>query len=239
MKRQQEKQKPPAFDQYANHYSALIRDPIRDRFASNGRFFFERKIQIIRQFFQRNGVRTESLDWLDVGCGQGDLLRLGRPYFKSAAGCDPSQEMLKSCEDLAVRHQSSMDSLPFDDGIFGFISVVCVYHHVPIERRHLLTTEALRVLKPGGTLCIIEHNPWNPVTKRIVSRSPVDEDAHLIRPNEAKRLLSSAGCKSFQTQFFLLFPERLHRFTRPVEDALRAFPFGGQYAVFCKSGMAA
>ena len=238
MKPQQRKQKPPAFDDYATNYSTLIRDPIRDRFASAGGFFFERKLQIIRRFFQRGGVQTKGLDWLDIGCGQGDLLRHGRGYFRSAAGCDPSQGMLNFCQDLDVRHQLSMDSLPFGDGVCDFVTAVCVYHHVPVELRPKLTAEALRVLKPGGTLCIIEHNPWNPVTKLIVSRALVDKDAHLLSPGETKRLLSAAGCKIFQTQFFLLFPELLHRFTRPIEDALRVFPLGGQYAVFGNSGTA-
>src|SRR5262245_11208640 len=122
MKRQQEKQKPLAFDEYATNYDALIRDPIRDRFASGRRFFSERKIEVIRQFFQGRAVRTETLDWVDIGCGQGDLLRLGRPYFKSAGGCDSSSGMLSSCQDLEVRQQLSMDTLPFADGICDFVT---------------------------------------------------------------------------------------------------------------------
>src|SRR2546428_11662842 len=230
MNRQEEK--PRAFDAYAKDYATLIQDPIRDKFASSSRFFFERKIEIVQGFFQRSSMQTEKLDWLDIGCGQGDLLRLGRPYFKSAAGCDPSQGMLESCRDLEVRQQSSADCLPFDRAAFDFVTAVCVYHHLPLEHRSLLTAEAVRVLRPGGTFCVIEHNPWNPVTKLIVSRTPVDADARLLTANETGRLLSSAGCKVLETQFFLLFPERLHRFSRPLEEALRVFPFGGQYAIF-------
>jgi hypothetical protein len=81
-------------------------------------------------------------------------------------------------------------------------------------------------------LCIVEHNPWNPVTKLIVSRTPVDADAQLLTAAEAGRLLAQAGCAALETRFFLLFPERLHRFTRSIEDSFRAMPFGGQYAVF-------
>src|SRR5947208_3084697 len=132
MKPQQEKH--PEFDRYATDYPALIQHPIRNRFGQD-RFFFERKMEIISRFFGRIGVQTRRLEWLDVGCGQGDLLRLGAPFFKSAAGCDPSQQMLKSCEDLRVRHQPAMDALPFDSATFDFISAMCVYHHVPVERR--------------------------------------------------------------------------------------------------------
>src|SRR5262249_46918814 len=149
-------------------------------FASGTRFFFERKIQVVRDFFSRAGVDTRELAWLDVGCGQGDLLRCGQGYFKVAMGCDPSQEMLKSCEGLQVRHQTELEKLPFADGSFDLVSAVCVYHHIPPDRRGLMTAETLRVLKPGGIFCIIEHNPFNPATRLIVSRTPIDADASLL-----------------------------------------------------------
>jgi SAM-dependent methyltransferase len=229
-------EKPPAFDDYASDYAALIRDPLREKFADGNQFFFQRKVEVILAFFRRTGIRTENADWVDIGCGQGDLLRAGSRYFKSAAGCDPSKGMLKACNDLDVRHQTSMDSLPFADRSKDFVTAVCVYHHVPLDRRQVLTAEAARVLKPGGAFCIIEHNPWNPMTRLIVSRTPVDADARLLAAREAASLLSSAGLAFVETQFFLLFPERLHRFTRPLEDALRRLPLGGQYAVFGNSG---
>src|SRR5579863_7248051 len=92
MKPQQEK--PARFDGYADDYAALIRDPIRDKFAAGSAFFFERKIQVIRDFLARAAIDSRALSWLDIGCGQGDLLRAGKQYFKDAAGCDPSHGML-------------------------------------------------------------------------------------------------------------------------------------------------
>src|SRR5215467_7951169 len=101
--------KPTTFDDYASNYETLIHDPIRDKFASGNRFFFERKIQIVRDFFKRAGVDAREMSWLDVGCGQGDFLRCGLHSFKSAMGCDPSIEMLKSCEGLEVRQQTKLE----------------------------------------------------------------------------------------------------------------------------------
>ena len=231
MKPQQEK--PSTFDDYADDYAALIRDPIRDQFASGGRFFFERKIHVIRDFFRWAGIDTHALAWLDVGCGQGDLLRLGKPHFKSAAGCDPSNGMLKACPDLNVRHQPVPEALPYDDQSFDFVTAVCVYHHVPRDRRTFLTAEAFRVLKPKGIFSIIEHNPYNPVTRLIVSRTPVDADAQLLTTKETKRLLSTSISQVLANRYFLFLPERL-RFLTPIEDRMRAMPFGGQYAVFAQ-----
>jgi SAM-dependent methyltransferase len=225
---------PPQFDAYASGYEDLLRDPLRVKFTSSNEFFFERKIQVIREFYQKIGVSTDNLSWLDAGCGQGDLLRAGHRYFKSAAGCDPSEGMLQSCSQFEVRHQSSESSLPFEDSSFDFITAVCVYHHVPEERRLALTLELKRLLKPRGILCVIEHNPLNPITRLIVSRSPVDKDADLLRLSQAKRMLSSARTKVLASTYFLVFPATLHRQFAAIERRLSSFPVGGQYAVFAQ-----
>jgi len=226
--------KPTTFDDYASTYETLISDPIRDRFASRSRFFFERKIQIVRDFFNRAGIDTRELSWLDAGCGQGDLLRCGLGYFKTAMGCDPSKEMLKSCEGLQVRHQVESEKLPFADGSFDLVSAVCVYHHIAPDRRGLMTIELLRVLKPGGILCIIEHNPFNPITRLIVSRTPVDADASLVTAGQSERMVSNAGGSLMGRRYFLLLPEPIYRFAGPAENLIGRFPLGGQYAVFAR-----
>lgn len=228
-----QREKPTTFDGYAEDYAALIRDPIRDKFAAGTAFFFERKIQIIRDFLNRAAVDSRALSWLDIGCGQGDLLRLGKPYFKHAAGCDPSHGMLKFCSDLNVRLQPVSEALPYDTGTFDFVTAVCVYHHVPPARRSLLTGEAFRVLKPGGIFCIIEHNPINPVTRLIVSRTPVDADAQLLSAHATRLILSTPASKVVASRYFLFFPERL-KFLVGIEASLSVLPLGGQYAVFAQ-----
>jgi SAM-dependent methyltransferase len=220
------------FDTYAESYADLIRDPIRERFASTSRFFAERKLEIIQDFCSRTGTDTRKLDWLDVGCGQGELLRLGRPYFRTASGCDPSKGMLEYCSGLNIRHQPSIDVLPFDDNCYDFVTVVCVYHHVPVDRRLPLTQEVLRLLRPEGILCVIEHNPWNPVTRWIVSRTPVDADAQLLSAVRARRLLSAAGITVRDSRFFLLLPEQLYKHFSTVEILLGSVPLGGQFVLF-------
>jgi SAM-dependent methyltransferase len=232
MKPRQEK--PTAFDDFAGNYAELIKDPIRDKFAATSDFFFERKIQVILRFFRKAGIQPEKLDWLDIGCGQGNMLRAGLPFFKSAAGCDPSKGMLQACTGLKVRAQESLDKLPFADASFDFITTVCVYHHVPYAERRRLTIESLRVLKPAGTFCIIEHNPWNIGTRVIVSRTPVDADAKLLNPPETRRLLAQAGTRILGTRYFLLFPQTIYSCFGPVEVALQSVPLGGQYAVFAE-----
>jgi SAM-dependent methyltransferase len=229
MKQQQEKR---GFDAYSAEYAALIRDPIREKFAASNRFFFERKLDVIRSFYRRRGVETRKLSWLDIGCGQGDMLRVSKSYFGSAVGCDPSEGMLQSCGDLDVRRQPSEDLLPFENHTFDFVTAICVYHHIPNDRRAAFTAEALRLVKPHGIFCVIEHNPLNPVTRLIVSRTPVDAGAHLLTAGRTRRLLSAAGANVLETRYFLLLPQPVYRYFGRLEDWLMRVPAAGQYSVF-------
>lgn len=219
------------FDDYASRYVELLRDPIRDCFAPDRRFFFERKMILLRDALRRLGRVPRSLGWLDIGCGQGDLLRLGQQEFAEATGCDPSSRMLEACAGINVRLQRDPTKIPFDDSRFDLVTAVCVYHHVEPAQRATLTGEAVRVLKPGGIFAAIEHNPLNPVTRLIVARTPVDSDAHLLSARSLRRFLSIAGMQPVETRYFLYAPERLYsRFAR-IEDLLSWLPLGGQYAV--------
>jgi hypothetical protein len=46
---------PAEFDGYAADYEALLRDPI-DTFAASRAFFFERKLDVLRRFYDRHGI---------------------------------------------------------------------------------------------------------------------------------------------------------------------------------------
>jgi hypothetical protein len=105
---------------------------------------------------------------------------------------------------------------------------------VDLADRPALTADVGRVLKPGGFVCIIEHNPFNPVTQLIVSRHPNDTHAHLLTASASQRLARAAQLEILATRYFLFFPERLYSALAAAEAKLSSFPLGGQYAVFCR-----
>lgn len=94
---------------------------------------------------------------LEVGCGTGAVTRLlaRRPGVAEAIGVDPSSVFVAKAGELAAGldnasfEEGDGRALRFGDG--GFDMVVChtVLCHVPEPERVL--TEALRVLRPGGT----------------------------------------------------------------------------------------
>jgi SAM-dependent methyltransferase len=187
---------------------------------------------LIQDYFRRRSLRSKDLCWLDVGCGKGELLRLGKAHFRASMGCDPSAEMLSQCGDLRVSHQPEPTRLPFDDQSFDFVTAACVYHHLVQGERVALTREARRVLRPGGLFVIFEHNPWNPATRLVVSRAPVDSNAVLLRARESRGLMRAAGLVPLDTLYYLYLPQRLFEFAGKLERLLTGVPFGGQYAVF-------
>ncbi len=225
---------PAEFDRYAAEgYSKILLDPIRGRFAG-AEFYFRRKLILLREFCRQRSIRTENADWLDVGCGDGGLLKMGQPYFRSVAGCDISEGMLQECAGLDVKHQDSARRVPFEDASFDVVTMVCVYHHVDLADRSALTADVSRVLKPEGLLCVIEHNPFNPVTQLVVWRHPVDTHAHLLTAGKVRRLAQTEQLEILATRYFLFFPERFYSALAATEATLSSLPLGGQYAVFCR-----
>ena len=125
--------------------------------------------------------------------------------------------------------------LPFDDKSMDFVTAICVYHHVHGTDRTGLTQEIARVLKPGGLCCVIEHNPWNPVTRSIVKRCAVDADAELLSAPQVGSIFTASAFEHLKTTYFLYFPEWLFNRCGPLEVALSNLPFGGQYAFLARS----
>src|SRR5205823_5259609 len=101
---------------------------------------------------------------------------------------------------LNVVLQPEPDRLPFGDASIDWVTAVCIYHHVPQPDRAALTTEARRVLRPGGIFAIIEHNPLNPAVQLIVRRTPVDEHAELLTAGCARRMARRAGFRVLETR---------------------------------------
>jgi SAM-dependent methyltransferase len=222
------------FDRYAQNYEQLLCDSLRDRFAQNSEFYHARKWKLISDFLQKHSIPYGKLSWLDIGCGKGELLRYGRARFDRVVGCDPSAEMVRGVGGMEVYLQNVPDALPFPDDSFDFATAVCVYHHVDEAARMPLTREIRRILRPNGIFCMIEHNPFNPLTRLIVNRCPVDVDAHLVTARRSKRYISEAGLQHVELQYFLYLPQKYFERIGGVERIFRRLPLGGQYAAFAR-----
>jgi SAM-dependent methyltransferase len=222
------------FDAYARDYQRLLDESVRISGYDPG-YFDEYKIQEICGFLRPRGLDRGRLRFLDFGCGIG---RSERPIRRQLPGAvvyaaDPSRESIEmaksSNKDLTNVFFSSMEDLqiPFD-GEFDVILVANVLHH--IERGdHVPVLRQLKSrLSADGHIFIFEHNPFNPLTVRVVRACPFDEDAVLLSPVYTRRILTEAGFAWSTVRFTLFFP-RILSFLRPLEKWLRKLPMGAQY----------
>ena len=90
----------------------------------------------------------------------------------------------------------------------------------------MFTWELRRVVKPGGVALIFEHNPYNFLTRRVVSSCIFDKDAILLKPRETRELFQGAGFRRSRSATFLRFRRE------PGTSSDRLFgrlPLGAQY----------
>ncbi|QKV20704.1 class I SAM-dependent methyltransferase [Oricola thermophila] len=174
---------------------------------------------------------VDALAYLDVGCGVGSFHPYVAGRFAQVSGCDVSGESIEKAKaaNPEVAYQAyDGGRLPYGDRQFDVLTAICVVHHVPPSDWPDFFSELRRVLKPGGIACIIEHNPFNPLTRLAVARCPFDEDAVLLSPRRTRGLLAGAGFSALSTRQFLFLPWE-NRVAVAVERALARVPLGAQY----------
>ena len=85
-----------------------------------------------------------------------------------------------------------------------------------------------RVLVPGGTMVIIEHNPYNPVTRFVVNRCEFDRDAELLSMSLTKNLLQAANFEKVDCGYFYTIPP-INPTMSLIDSWFSEIPLGAQY----------
>jgi ubiquinone/menaquinone biosynthesis C-methylase UbiE len=98
---------------------------------------------------------------LDVGCGDGGVSRLLRHRVGDVVAIDVERSELWDDEDGLSFSVANAEELPFADREFDLIHSKDSLHHMEDPDRAV--QEYRRVLKPGGTVLIVESNRYNPV----------------------------------------------------------------------------
>jgi len=215
------------FDKYTDNYNELLREGT-GFFSSSEEYFARYKVELVREALGSQPVTRI----LEYGCGIGRNIPYLQAAFPAAEiiGTDISEASLATAaaENKGVRFEVEAPGL--DLGKFDLIFVAGVYHHIPRAER-LPATELLATrLQTQGSACVFEHNPFNPVTRRIVDTCPYDADAVLLKPSELRGLFGQAGLAVRSSAYCLFVPPRL-AWLSPVEKHLGWLPLGGQYWV--------
>ena len=230
MAQSNEHAKPTEFDAYRGSYSQTVNDAIA--FSGLKVDYFTRvKASYLLDLVADTVVDPGKARLLDVGCGVGNF----HPLLGGSVGSLSGVDVSSGCLEEAARANPSVDyrhfdgtQLPFDDDSFDVAFAVCVFHHIPLDQRAALARDVRRVLRPGGSFVIFEHNPWNPLTRWVVDRCPFDADAVLLPPADAEQLLGGAGFSALSTQHILTVPPS-GSMLRGLDRLAGRLPFGAQY----------
>jgi ubiquinone/menaquinone biosynthesis C-methylase UbiE len=221
------------FDKFADEYHVLHQKNIRLSGEST-EFFAEYKIRDVFELITNQAHDPQQI--LDFGAGIGTSIPHFLRFFPDASlTClDVSEKSLEvgrsRFSDLATFQSFDGKRIHCPDNTFDLVFAACVFHHIPHSAHFGLLREWLRVIKPGGTAVIFEHNPLNPLTVNAVNTCPFDENAELIRGTLLRKEMQKAGFQSVGLRYRLFVPGAL-RALRPLERWLHWCPLGAQYFV--------
>lgn len=223
------------FDVFAENYESVLNKSI-GRYGGNSLYYAEKRIGEIRRYYRHAG-QVKPSKVMEFGCGTGKHLELLRSLFPSAElfGVDVSPRVLevarnRSISNCSVFHYDGL-CLPSDVKNVDLVVVINVFHHIPRDL-HLQTLELLySTMKKGAILCLFEHNPANPLTRKIVRDCPMDVGVELLSSGYTRTTLTKGKWKDIETRFILFFPPLLSMGSS-LERFMFWIPLGAQYAVF-------
>jgi 2-polyprenyl-3-methyl-5-hydroxy-6-metoxy-1,4-benzoquinol methylase len=213
------------FDDYAADYEDILRKQLAF-FSKDRGYFSAYKVDIAADICRISPTRI-----VDFGCGIGLILPHLANRFPNAQiyATDLSMKSLeyvrRTYPNIQVLSDDQLDGCTFD-----LIFISAVFHHISAAQRRLVMKRLAELLTETGMLCIFDHNPYNPVTRHLVSTCPFDADAELITARRMKALVNDTGLHISHSGYCLFFPQLL-KWLRPLEKALAWLPLGGQYFV--------
>ena len=219
------------FDAFADNYEQKFQDAL-GVFAEESNYFARYKIDLLAHLVGNSEIKSI----LDYGSGIGAAIPHLRNSFPDSQiwATDIS---LTSLHNLRQRFEYT-ETVPLSElpkQYFDLIFVSCVFHHIPEESQQEAMDLLFETLSPTGQLCIFEHNPYNPVTRRIVSNCEFDKGVILLSRKSVRELVeTSKRYRITKSGYCLFFPSFLKKLSF-IEKFLRRLPLGGQHFVLLKT----
>ncbi len=213
------------FDEVADTYADQLETAL-GAFGGESEYFARYKVELLSHTLKDLPVKTI----LDYGSGIGASI----PYFKmffplariSATDLSPeSLNRLKSEHpEVNIIQPGDLHGYRFD-----LVFLSCVVHHMPVDSRIAKVGNVLALVQPGGYICVFEHNPFNPFTRRIVSKCEFDEGVVLVSKRQLGHLFTrQQESFDFRAGYCMFFPPALKWFSF-LERFVRWLPLGGQH----------
>jgi SAM-dependent methyltransferase len=221
-----------SFDDYIDSYKSEVQSSI-GFIGQEVDFFLDIKAELLVKLAEKNFGKTEDLKVLDIGSGIGLVDKLIKSRIKNLYGVDVEdgvvEQAIKNNPDVNYQKYDG-ENLPFEENTFDITFAINVMHHVPPALWENFSKETYRVLKPGGIGVIFEHNPFNPLTRKVVRDCEFDRDAVLLSHKKIKELFTNASLKVDDNAYIIFFPFKGKMF-RWIESGLKWLPLGAQQYV--------
>lgn len=99
-------------------------------------------------------------NYLDIGAGHGELIRLvTREFAVTATACDYTSSLMRMPGMMVDVVNLNTDSLPYADAAFDLVTCTEVIEHIEHYRQTI--REIFRILKPGGLFVLTTPNVLN------------------------------------------------------------------------------
>lgn len=138
-----------------------VSDAVRKRFGETAALFAEhqdRRAAATQERLRRLLTLTGEERALDVGTGAGAFAIALAPLVREVVGVDIVPELLAEGRKRAPANvelvEAEATALPFERGSFDLVCTARTLHHVP--RPELVLAEMNRVLRPGGTMLVVD-----------------------------------------------------------------------------------
>ena len=213
------------FDVYTDNYNSLLREGT-GFFTDSDAYFARYKVDILR-----GEVPSGTNSVLEYGCGIGRNIPFLKAAFPDAkiSGSDISAASLYIARMENPGIEFFLEEAGSDNNkTYDVIFIAGVFHHIPLQDRSAVMISLFQRLVPGGFILVFEHNPFNPITRKIVNQCPYDKDALLLKPSHLRNLLLIANFQIIRSAYCLFIPPKISALL-PLESKLHWLPFGGQY----------
>ncbi len=217
-------QKKINFDNYADNYKDYITKSLGN-IENNLNYFHIKKSEILKREL---GYQPRKI--LDLGCGVGTMLGLMIDKFSGSSfyAYDESKKSMDYIKKIFPKI-NCLDNLKTNEK-FDLIFLSAVVHHVKSTDRDIFFKNIYNLLSPNGVMFIFEHNPYNPITLKMVANCEFDADAELIKKNDLINLCKKNNFEIIKSGYIHFFPSKLG-FLFKLESYFKWFFLGAQY--FC------
>ena len=221
------------FDEFAVDYRKK-HDAVLKMSGGDSSYFSEYKVVELLKFEKPE----TSLKILDFGCGDGNSSIFIRKHFplSTITGVDVSEQSIKIAKEKNIENAAFTVfkgvELPYKNESFDVVFSSMVFHHIEHKLHDAVLEEIYRVLKKDGRFYNFEHNPYNPLTRKIVNECEFDRHAVLLKPLYHQKVIDKNGLTVKELRYTLFFPrQQIFKWLHYLEPLFSWFPLGAQYYV--------